>query len=259
MADEPPQQAPESGADGEGAATTAASEAPSGARGLLTTYLPLIIAVVVMPALAWVTIELKSSKGKAASGEKPHDTEGAASTSHETEADASSHGAAASGHEAPSGHGAEAGAAVVPTPDNGELSIPVPLTRDPIKFVRKDLKVNPNDYDKIVALDVKSEARDLARADKIVVNIALTGGARFAVARFLVFGRDMRLIKALNEKKEKLLDEATGALSSKTLDDINKPGFRNFLRAELLTLFNQALYPHPYLIEEVIITEFVIQ
>lgn len=254
MSDEPPQQNPESGAEGESAAT-AASESPGGAKALLATYLPLIIAVVVMPILAWVTLEFKSKKGTtAASAPAEHGGEAEGASSHAAEPEASS------GHEASDADSHGEGGGILSRADNGPLTIPVPVTRDPIMFQRRVVsKDNPNDFDKIVVMDVKGEPRDLARADKIVVNIANTGGARFAVARLLVGGRNMDLIKAINEKKEKLLDDATGALSSKTLDDINKPGFRNVLRAELLTLFNQALYPYPNLIEEVIITEFVIQ
>ena len=136
----------------------------------------------------------------------------------------------------------------------------VPITRDPVTFQRKNVKERGDgDFDKIVVLDYKGEARDLARAEKIVVNIANTGGKRFAVARLLVSGRNMGLIQAVNDKRQKLLDLATGALSSKTLEDISRPGFRNILRMELLTLFNQAIFEYGNLIEEVVITEFVIQ
>lgn len=246
MADE----TPESAAESEEAASATATL--TGVAALLNNkYLPLVVAVVVMPIMAWGVIKFRSSGSKA----KPE----AAAESHEAEAE-SSHGAAPSG----GGHGgaaAEESSHAVDTSGDTRLTIPVPITRDPVAFQRKARKPADGivDYDKIVVLDYKGEARDLAQADKIVVNISGTEGQRYAVARVLVTGRNTELIDAVNTYREALLDKATGALSSKTLDDINKPGFRNFLRAELLTLFNEVIRSHGNLIEDVIITEFVIQ
>ena len=252
MADETPQEAPAPGTEGEGA--DASTPKSSDARGgPLATYLPLIVAVVVMPVLAIVTLKFSGKSSDPASdsaGADDHSAEPAAS--HEPDPGAS-HGA----EPVDDGHGA--GAASTPTRANtGPLTVAVPITRDPVKFVKADPGVD-GDFDKIIVLDYKGEPRNLAQAEKIVVNIANTDGTRFAVARLLVQGRNVRLIDAVNANRQKLLDHATGALSSKMLDDINRPGFRNLLRAELLTLFNQAIYPYPNLIEEVIITEFVTQ
>lgn len=249
MADETPQQAPAPATEGEGAETPAA-ESPLAKGGPLATYLPLIVAIVVMPLLAWVTLKIKSSGGGGDSGKAAEES---------VEED---HGEPADdGHGEPAddGHGGDGGL-FAPKTDTGPLTVAVPITRDPVTFQRgKPTTENPDDFDKIVILDFKGEAKDLASADKIVVNIANTGGKRFAVARLLVGGRDMGLIKAVNDKRQKLLDQATGALSSKTLEDISRPGFRNILRMELLTLFNQAIFEYGNLIEEVVITEFVIQ
>jgi flagellar basal body-associated protein FliL len=244
MADE----TPESAAESEEAASP--TEASTGVRALLSNkYLPLIVAVVVMPIMAWGVIKFRSSGSKAKTV--------AEAGAHEPEAEAS-HGAAPS----EGGHGGAAEEShAVDTSGDTRLTVPVPITRDPVAFQRKARKPADGivDYDKIVVLDYKGEARDLAQADKIVVNISGTEGQRYAVARVLVTGRNIGLIDAVNTYRESLLDKATGALSSKTLDDINKPGFRNFLRAELLTLFNEVIRSHGNLIEDVIITEFVIQ
>ncbi|MCF7762466.1 MAG: flagellar basal body-associated FliL family protein [Verrucomicrobia bacterium] len=251
MADE----TPESAAESEDAASATATS--TGVAALLNNkYLPLIVAVVVMPIMAWGVIKFRSSGSKA----KPE----AAAESHAAEAE-SSHGAAPSGGgHGGGGHGgaaAEESSHEVDTSGDTRLTVPVPITRDPVAFQRKARKPADGivDYDKIVVLDYKGEARDLAQADKIVVNISGTEGQRYAVARVLVTGRSTELIDAVNTYREALLDKATGALSSKTLDDINKPGFRNFLRAELLTLFNEVIRSRGNLIEDVIITEFVIQ
>ncbi|MBM3837072.1 MAG: flagellar basal body-associated FliL family protein [Verrucomicrobia bacterium] len=53
------------------------------------------------------------------------------------------------------------------------------------------------------------------------------------------------------------MDVAVGALSSLTLNDVEKPGFRNLLRQQLLGLFNDVLGHGT--IQEVIITEFIVQ
>ena len=63
MADETPQQAPAPGSEGEGAETTPPAESSGAKGGPLATYLPLIVAIIAMPLLAWVTLKFKSSGG----------------------------------------------------------------------------------------------------------------------------------------------------------------------------------------------------
>jgi flagellar FliL protein len=56
---------------------------------------------------------------------------------------------------------------------------------------------------------------------------------------------------------DQLKDLATGTLSSKTISDLEKPGARNVIRAELMTVFNNALGGP--LVQEIYITELAIQ
>ena len=50
---------------------------------------------------------------------------------------------------------------------------------------------------------------------------------------------------------------AMGALSSKTLADLEKPGARNLIRTELINGFNNVLGDNS--VQEIYITEFAIQ
>lgn len=112
-------------------------------------------------------------------------------------------------------------------------------------------------YDRVLFVDPQGRDGDLAKADKIVVNIKDTDGKRFGVVRLLLGGNNLRLILSMNSNRDRLLDTASEVLSSKTLDDINKPGFRNQLQQELRPRFNEILGSD--LVDEVVITEFVIQ
>ena len=53
------------------------------------------------------------------------------------------------------------------------------------------------------------------------------------------------------------MDLANGALMTKTIADLEKPGSRNVIRSELLTVFNNALGGP--VIQEIYITEQAIQ
>ncbi|MBI4663711.1 MAG: flagellar basal body-associated FliL family protein [Verrucomicrobia bacterium] len=134
--------------------------------------------------------------------------------------------------------------------------IPVPLTRRTIAYHLKG-SGRDEDYDRIVVLDWKGEARDEAAADKIVLNLARAGAARFAAARLSLVGEHPELIERMNENHDRLLDAASALIANKTLDDIEQPGFRNLLRAELMARFNDIMGPGT--VQEVFITEFVVQ
>lgn len=140
---------------------------------------------------------------------------------------------------------------------NSRLTIEIPLTHKPVVFRRKSGDGADGSYDRVLFLDDQGRDGELAQADKLVVNIANTGGTRFAVARILLSGTSVQLIQSMNSNRHKLLDAANEVLASKTLDDINKPGFRNQLRQELLSRFSKVVGSD--LIDEVIITESVIQ
>lgn len=237
MADNPPaEQTPAAG--GEKSATTEAAPAKAGG---LSSYVPLIIAVVVMPVAAYVTISIKSkmsSKGSAAHTEEEAEPE--------AEKPKDSHGGG--------GHGGSAKPKIAKGTRNVKLA--VPLTRDAIAFAPKDPD-NPRDVDKIVILDTKGETKDMAQSDKIVVNVANTGGGRYVLARLSFMSDHQEFLDRLNENRERLIDVAVGTLSNKTLEELNRPGYRTLLKSELRDLFNQQL--GVTMIQEVVIHDLVIQ
>jgi flagellar FliL protein len=178
----------------------AAEETPAAAEAKpsspLKTWLPLIVTVVLMPALAFATTRFvlvpQMKKALAAPG------------------------GAAPAAEATGGTNSEASAGSA----EGKAKVTVPLT-------------------------------------KILVNVAGTMGTRYLMTSVTLVGTDESLRAKIEQNKDQLLDLATGSLSTKTISDLEKPGSRNVIRAELMTVFNNAL-GGPF-IKEIYITELAIQ
>jgi flagellar FliL protein len=92
---------------------------------------------------------------------------------------------------------------------------------------------------------------------KILVNVAGTMGTRYLMTSVTLVGMDPNLKDKIEQNKDQLLDLATGTLCTKTISDLEKPGARNVIRAELLEVFNNALGGP--LIKEIYITELAVQ
>jgi len=92
---------------------------------------------------------------------------------------------------------------------------------------------------------------------KMLVNISGTMGTRYLLTSVTLVSSNSDLKTKVEENKDQLMDLATGTLSSKTISDLEKPGARNVIRAELLTVLNTALGGS--LIQEIYITELAIQ
>lgn len=181
------------------AAPDAATAAEAKAAGGFKAWLPLVIAVVTMPALAYATtMFILVPKMQRALG---HSEAGAAPQA------ASKEGASAS-----SEGGKPAG--------TGKIKIMVPLT-------------------------------------KLLVNVAGTMGTRYLMTSVTLVSNNADFKNTVDENKDQLMDLATGALSSKTISDLEKPGARNEIRAELMTVINNALGGP--VVQEIYITEFAIQ
>ncbi|MSU62192.1 MAG: flagellar basal body-associated FliL family protein [Pedosphaera sp.] len=92
---------------------------------------------------------------------------------------------------------------------------------------------------------------------KMIVNIAGTMGTRYLMVSVTLVGKDSKFKKKIEDEKDQLLDLATGTLSGKTIAELEKPGARNQIRTELMSVLNNALGGS--LIREIYITELAIQ
>lgn len=101
------------------------------------------------------------------------------------------------------------------------------------------------------------KARLTVPLSKVLVNVAGTMGTRYLMTSVTLVGSAPDFKSRIEENKDQLLDLAASALSTKTISDLEKPGARNLVRTELITLFNSALGAE--LVKEIFITEFAIQ
>ncbi len=180
--------------------------APS--SGGLAAWLPLLLAIVLMPALAWATTQfLLLPKLQAALGNQAPAAGGSPASGGEHEANP------AGGHEAATaaakGHGA---------------------TKKP---------------------------RQTYPMSKVIVNLSGSLGTRYLMTSVTLVGDSPDFKTAIEENRDKLLDVANGTLASKTINDIERPGARNQIRAELIAVFNNAL--GAAIVQEIYFTEFAIQ
>lgn len=173
-----------------------AAAAPAAAPGGFKAWLPLLLNVVLMPVLAYGTINwVLLPKTKSESHAAPP---------------AESHAKA----ESSGGHG-EGGATQV----KGKYTAPL--------------------------------------GGKVLVNIAGTMGTRYLLANVTLVS-SQALLKDLVERNDaELRDVAAGVLASKTIADLEKPGSRNLIRTELLSVFNNVLGEG--VVSELYLTEFAIQ
>jgi flagellar FliL protein len=93
--------------------------------------------------------------------------------------------------------------------------------------------------------------------NKLLVNVAGTMGTRYLMTSVTLVGNTADFKDRIENNKDQLMDLATGALCSKTIADLEKPGARNVIRSELMTVLNNALGGP--VIQEIYITELAIQ
>lgn len=92
---------------------------------------------------------------------------------------------------------------------------------------------------------------------KTLVNVSGTMGTRYLLAEFVLVGNSANLKDQVLKADAELRDAAASALSSKTIADLEKPGIRNLVRSELITIFNSILGKGA--VSEIYLTEFAIQ
>ncbi len=101
------------------------------------------------------------------------------------------------------------------------------------------------------------KTKEMVALSKLLVNVAGTMGTRYLMTSVTLVGNTADFKSKIEENKDQLMDLATGALSSKTISDLEKPGARNVIRAELMTVINNALGGP--VVQEIYITELAIQ
>jgi flagellar protein FliL len=94
-------------------------------------------------------------------------------------------------------------------------------------------------------------------SDKVLVNVAGTAGTRYLVAKIALVGKKPELKAQVEESDPQLRDAASSILSIKTISDLEKPGMRNIIRAELIAAFNDILGKEA--INDIYLTEFAVQ
>jgi flagellar basal body-associated protein FliL len=208
------------GANGEGAETKAP---PAAGGGGIKAFIPLIVAVVLMPVLSYVlTAFVLLPKLQAGLGITPP---AAAASGHGAEG--GGHGEAAEGEgeegeEKAGGHGGGHGAAPAPAPASG------------------------------------GKAREQAPLNKLMVNVAGTAASRILMANIIIVGSSADFKGVVKKHEAQLRDTACGILGTKTIQDlVEKPGARNVIRSELITAFNHVLAGSP--VQEIYFTDFAIQ
>lgn len=193
----------------------AAGEKPAGGGGIMA-WLPLILNILLMPALAFAMtrfVLLPKVTGQHGADPAAAEAEG----EHKGGEEEKGHGAPAEGKEHKSGEKAEKGK----EGKEGKGKFTAPLS------------------------------------SKVLVNVAGTMGARYLLANITLVSTKANLKEMVEHNDEQLRDAAAGALSTKTIADLEKPGARNLIRTELLTVFNSILGPGS--VQELYLTEFAIQ
>lgn len=195
-----------------GAPAEAAVAAPA-AKGGLGAWLPLLVNVLLMPALGFATFTFLI---------QPKLGSGAAPAEHHAEAADDGHGSS-SGHGDSHGgdshggggaHGSKSGGDT-----KGRITAPLP--------------------------------------GKILVNVAGTMGTRYLLANVTLVSAKSELKSLIEKHEAQLKDVAASALASKTIADLEKPGARNIIRSELISIFNNVLGDGT--VNELYLTEFAIQ
>ena len=93
--------------------------------------------------------------------------------------------------------------------------------------------------------------------NKLLVNVSGTMGARYLLVSLALAGTETDFRAKVEEFEPQLRDMACGALASKTLADLEKPGSRNLIRNELISGFNGILGGQ--VVQDIYLTEFAIQ
>ncbi|HCJ12059.1 MAG: hypothetical protein A2Y14_00990 [Verrucomicrobia bacterium GWF2_51_19] len=93
--------------------------------------------------------------------------------------------------------------------------------------------------------------------NNIVGNLNGSLQSRYLKISFTAEGTSPKFTSVMENSHVKIVDSTLGLISSLTVEDLEKPGFKNILRNEMLTLFETALGEK--IIEQIYFSEFVVQ
>jgi len=209
------------------AAKPAEAQAPAG--GGAKAMLPLIVNLVLMPAIAFAMTQfviLPKLNSKAAG-----DAHGDAAATEAEAGAAAEHGDA----KADKAHGEEAKADKGHGDAKGE------------KAEKGHDGAKPAKGGKILA----------PLSSRLTVNVAGTMGTRYLVAGITLVGTKPNLKELVEASDSQLRDVASAALASKSIVDLERPGARNIIRGELVSVFNSVLGEN--VVQEIYLTDFAVQ
>ncbi len=208
---------------------TAESVSSPSSGGGIKAWLPLIVTVVTMPALAYCTTSFvimpKLQKEAVA----------AAASIQSTSTNSTSNGLTAETKSA-------SPAPAKSSEKSGEKSKDAGATEATLK--ERGAKVTSN-------------GKMTVPLNKILVNIAGSMGSRYLMAGLTLASDKAGFGEIVVNNEAQLLDVAASVLSSKTIADLEKPEARTVVRSELQTVFNNALGAGT--VQDVYLTEFAIQ
>lgn len=102
-----------------------------------------------------------------------------------------------------------------------------------------------------------SGATEMVTMNKLLVNVSGTLGSRYLLTSFTVAGNGADFKAKMEKQDAQLRDLACGILSTKTINDLEKPTIRNLIRGEIISGFNNLLGGET--VKELYLTEFAIQ
>jgi flagellar protein FliL len=205
-----------------------AAPSPSSAGGI-KAWLPLIVTVVTMPALAYCTIsfvlvpKMRKEVAAATASIQPATT-----------------------NSAPGAAVAESKPAVAAPVKSEEKGGEKPKEAGATDAALKERGVK-----------VTSDGKMTVPLNKILVNIAGSMGSRYLMAGLTLASDKQGFGDVVVNNEAQLLDLAASVLSSKTIADLERPEARTVVRSELQTVFNNALGAGT--VKDVYLTEFAIQ
>ena len=91
----------------------------------------------------------------------------------------------------------------------------------------------------------------------IMVNVAGSLGSRYIVAGLTLVGTGADFENKIKRSDDQIRDLASNILCAKSISDLEKPGARNLIRSEMLSVFNTALGNG--VVQEIYLTDFAIQ